>query len=143
MNEKKQLDCLLISPPIFYEDKENIWKEINSNFPPLGLAFIAGYLREQDLSVKIVDCNVYSPSVESFSEYFEKEFVNKYESIKYIGLTAMTCTIKKAYLISEICKKYYPDAVVMFGGVHATFVTDEVIAKERVDIVVIGEGELT
>lgn len=140
---KSQLDCLLISPPIFYEDDENIWKEINSNFPPLGLASIAGYIKEKDYSVRIIDCNIVSPAVQAFEKFFRENYVNTFSDIKVIGLTAMTCTIKKAYKIAEICKYFYPKATIVFGGVHATFVTEEVIRQQLVDIVVKGEGEIT
>lgn len=141
--EKNVLDCVLISPPIFHVGSENIWEEVNSNFPPLGLASIASYVRKKGFSVKIIDCNILCPSVDSFSPFFEKEFVQKYKDIKLIGLTAMTCTVKKAYKIASICKKFFPNARTIFGGVHATFVKDEVISKDFVDIVVYGEGELT
>ncbi|MBU0581059.1 MAG: hypothetical protein KKA19_07765, partial [Candidatus Margulisbacteria bacterium] len=57
-----KLDCLLISPPIFYKGDESIWKNVNSNFPPLGLASIAAYVRAKNKSIKIIDCNVESPS---------------------------------------------------------------------------------
>ncbi|MBI5701767.1 radical SAM protein [Candidatus Saganbacteria bacterium] len=141
MSEK--LDCLLISPPIHHKDNDNIWKGIDSNFPPLGLADMAGYIRDKNYSVSILDCNVECSSVESFGSLFKKEFVDKYVSIKIIGLTTLTCNIKKAYGVAQICKKYYPDAIFVFGGVHATFVADEVIRNDLVDIVVCGEGENT
>lgn len=137
------LDCLLISPPIFYKDNKSIWKEVNSNFPPPGLAYIAAYVRNKGHSVKVIDCNIDSPAVESFGPFFEKEFVKKFSSIRVIGITAMTCTIKKAYKIAQICKEHYPHSTIVFGGVHATFVTDEVINNKFVDVVVIGEGEIT
>ncbi|MFH1744865.1 MAG: radical SAM protein [bacterium] len=143
LDDKKQLDCLLISPPVFYGDNENIWKGINSNFPPLGLASIAGYVRDEGYSVTIEDCNIAAPSVQSFEIFFKKNYVEKYSKIKVIGLTAVTCTVKKAYKIAEMCKNFFPDSLLVFGGVHATFVTDEVISNKYVDIVVSGEGEIT
>ena len=130
INNKKKLDCLLISPPVFYESDENIWTEINSNFPPLGIASVAGYVRSKNYSVRIIDCNIESPSVEDFEKYFKENYVNRYLDVKYIGFTTMTCTIKKTYKILEICKKYYPDAIIVFGGVHATFMSREVISKK-------------
>jgi len=138
-----ELDCLLISPPIFDENRKNIWKQVNSNFPPPGLLYIAAYVRSRGHSVRIIDCNIVSPSVESFEPFFEKEFARKFSAIKVIGLTAMTCTVKKAFKIARICKRYYPNTLIVFGGVHATFVTDEVIGDPFVDAVVLGEGEKT
>ncbi|MFH0852575.1 MAG: radical SAM protein [bacterium] len=144
MEEKnRQLDCLLISPPMFYKDDENIWKRINSNFPPLGLASIAGYVRSKSHSVRILDCDIFCPSVDAFEQYFRQNFSEKFDKIKVIGITAVTGTIKKAYEISQICKRLYPEALIVFGGVHPTFVVGEVIAKEFIDVVVVGEGEIT
>ena len=138
-----KLDCLLINPPMFYERADNIWKEINSNFPPLGLASIAGYLSSMGISVNIIDCNIDSPSVQDFEELIKFQYLKKFEDIRIIGITAMTCTIKKAYKIASICRHYYPKAKIVFGGVHPTYCYDEVLGDKNIDIVVIGEGELT
>ena len=143
VNIDNKLDCLLISPPIFYNTSDNIWTKVNSNFPPLGLASIAAFARNKGFSVKMIDCNIESPSVEDFEIFFVKNFVDKYNEISVIGLTAMTPTIKKAYRIAEICRKFYPGALIVFGGVHPTFVTEEVIKQPFVDIVAVGEGEIT
>ncbi|HOW27768.1 MAG TPA: radical SAM protein [Elusimicrobiota bacterium] len=139
----KTLDCLLISPPIFYKNTEAIWEQISSNFPPLGLAELAGYVRSTGFSVDVVDCNVMSPSVEGFEEYFVRSYQRVYSEIRYVGLTAMTPTVKKAYYIARIVKRFYPDARIVFGGVHATFQTAEVLSNGFVDYVVRGEGEYT
>lgn len=141
--EKEKLDCLLISAPIFYKDDGNIWKEINSNFPPMGLTSIAGFVRAEGFSTKIIDCNIHAPAVDLFRKYFEEEYVKKYFDIRVIGFTVMTCMIKKAYAIAKICKEYYPNAKIVFGGVHTTFCTEEVLEQEIVDIAILGEGEHT
>ena len=141
--DKEKLDCLLISPLVYYRKEDNIWNEINSNFPPLGLASIAGYVRSKGHSVKIIDCNIDCPSVEAFEEYMRDVILREYSEIKYIGITTMTCTIKKAYELARICKKYFPNTVTLFGGVHATFMTNEVMKNEYVDIVTREEGEIT
>lgn len=138
-----KLDCLLINPPTFYERTDNIWKEINSNFPPLGLASIAGYLLCMGISVNIIDCNIDSPSVQDFEELIKFQYSKKFEEIRIIGITAMTCSIKKAYKIASICRYYYPNAKIVFGGAHPTHCYDEVLGDKNVDIVVIGEGEIT
>ncbi|MFH1052994.1 MAG: radical SAM protein [Candidatus Woesearchaeota archaeon] len=140
---KEKLDCLLISPPSWYKEEDNIWKEVNSNFPPLGLADLAGFIRAKGFSIKILDCDIYAPSVESFRPLFIKEFFSKFSDIRVIGLTTLTCNIKKVYKLAEICKEFFPEAKVTVGGVHATFSTDEVIKNKNIDIAVIGEGEIT
>lgn len=140
--DKKSLDCLLIAP-YFHQDSESIMKEVAANFPPLGLAFIAGYVRQKGYLVKILDCNIYSPSLEEVRSFFEKTFVPEFKNIRIIGLTVITPTVKKAYKIAEICKEFYPDSIIVFGGAHATFLADEVINNRVIDIVVVGEGEIT
>ncbi|MEK6730723.1 MAG: radical SAM protein [Pseudomonadota bacterium] len=137
------LDCLLVSPSTVCRDSGNMWKEINSNFPPLGLASLAGYVREKGFSVKIIDGNIQCPFEEDFHHFFKENFCDKFSDIKLIGFTTITCTIKKAFKMAKMCRQLYPNALIVFGGVHATFMTDEVINNECVDVVVKGEGELT
>lgn len=137
------LDCLLISPPRFYGNAINIWSEIDSNFPPLGLASIAGYVRSLNYSVQMIDSAIVAPTTSLFESYFTDHYVSCYANIRFIGLTATTSTIKKAYRIAQICKNIYPECTIVFGGVHATFLSEEVLSQPFVDIVVAGEGELT
>lgn len=139
----KTLNCLLISPPIFYSDKENIWRWVNSNFPPLGLASIASFVRARKFSVDLIDCNVYAPSVESFERFFRSFYVATYSSIQIIGITSFTFNIKIALKIAAVCKKYYPAATIVAGGYHATAMPEDVLRDHSVDIVCIGEGEHT
>jgi len=93
---KQNLDSLLISPPPFYRKSKSIWTEVESNFPPLGLADIAAYVRSKGYGVQIIDCSIVSPSVQAFDKYFKKNYVSLYDSIRFIGFTATTLEIKKA-----------------------------------------------
>lgn len=143
----KQLDCLLINPPIKYKEEGNMWKEVDSNFPPLALAELAGFIRtktkyKKSYTVKIIDCLVECPSMKSFVKFMFNNYSGEYEYIKFIGITTMTCNIKKAYKIAEICKKYFPDTIIVFGGVHSTYMAKEVIKNKFVDVVIRGEGEI-
>lgn len=139
----RKIDCVLINPPIFYERTQSIWKQINSNFPPLGLASIAGVLLENNKAVEIIDCNIVSPYVYEFEKYFFDNYCERFEEISVFAITAMTCTIKKAHIIASLCRKYYPNSKIIFGGVHPTFCYEEVLQNPDIDFVVIGEGEIT
>jgi len=141
--QRTELDCLLISPPIFYNDSKNIWKEINSNFPPLGLASIASFVRAHDYTVAIIDCNIYAPSVELFEPYFRHCIASQYSSVKFIGITALTCNVKKAFKIAALCKQYFPKSIIVMGGCHATALPHDVLIDKNVDVVCVGEGEHT
>ena len=92
--------------------------------PPLNLALIASYVRQKH-EVVIID-------MQSGDSY------NKLLSFKpdWVGLTATTLTINKAYEIAESLRGKFK---VIIGGIHASVMPDEAI--KHADIVVIGEGE--
>lgn len=135
-----KLDCLLINP-CKEKREENIWKHIDSCFPSLGIASIAGYVREQGFSVKMVDAPALKISLEKFEEYLKKEFRDI--EPEFIGFTGSTSFIKNAYEMAETCHRLFPNAKIVFGGAHTTALPEEILSKPFVDIAVIGEGELT
>jgi len=134
------LDAVLINPCLFKKES-NIWKKIDSCFPSLGLASIAGYARDKGFKVRIIDAPALRLSVEGFEKYLK--FNSQYYQAKYIGFTATTFSVKIAYEMAKIAKRIYPAAKIVFGGVHATVLPDEVIKKGEIDIAVQGEGEIT
>jgi len=134
------LDAVLINPCLF-KKKSNIWKRIDSCFPSLGLASIAGYARSKGFKVRIIDAPALRLSVEEFEKYLK--FNSQYYQAKFIGFTATTSSVKNAYEMAKIAKRIYPQAKIVFGGVHATVLPEEVIKQEEVDIAVKGEGEIT
>lgn len=134
------LDALLINPSLFKKES-NIWQKIDSCFPSLGLASIAAYARKQGFNVKIIDAPAEKISVEAFENYLKDNF-NNFEA-KFIGFTATTVSVKNAYEMSKIAKKVFPGTKIVFGGAHPTALPSEVIAQPEIDLVVIGEGEIT
>lgn len=137
------IDCLFINPPFKFK-VDSVWRGQRSEDPPLPLMALAAYVRNFSYSVRIVDCDLVSPSIDDdFEIYFIEEFVSKNVEIRTFGLTTTTLTIYNAFKIAEICKKYYPDSLVVFGGAHASFLPDESIMDKNVDVVVVGEGEYT
>jgi anaerobic magnesium-protoporphyrin IX monomethyl ester cyclase len=138
-------DLQLISPPmITYEG--DIFGMIPS--PPVGLACLAAYVRENGFSVTVLDCFGEAPCV---SGEYRKEFVrigfSQDEIIKRIdpdaclvgisihsGMTAAFCLS----LALEI-KKRLGKPVVM-GGAHASTTYGELL-EQGIDYAIIGEGE--
>lgn len=134
------LDAVLINPCLFKKER-NIWKKIDSCFPSLGLASIAGYIRDKGFKVRIIDAPALRISVEGFEKYLK--FNYQYYQAEYFGFTATTSSIKNAYQMAKIIRKIYPESKIVFGGVHPTILPEEVINQEEIDIVVKGEGEIT
>ncbi|MBU1122656.1 MAG: radical SAM protein [Candidatus Omnitrophica bacterium] len=50
---------------------------------------------------------------------------------------------KDAHNIAKIVKEHNKNTLVVFGGAHASTFTDKVMADSNVDVVVVGEGEVT
>jgi len=141
-NDKIILDCLLINPPFFFP--KGIYYGQRTIDVPLGLTALAAYVREHGFSVQIVDCNYYFKDTDlEFELWFIKNYVEKFSSIKVIGVTTTTPTINVSYRLAALCKRYYPDTVFVLGGAHASFVPDEALSNESVDCVAMGEGEDT
>lgn len=62
----------------------------------------------------------------------------------YVAVTAMTATINAAIRTLELAKTADPATVTILGGIHPTFMYEEVLrGAPCVDYIVLGEGELT
>ena len=107
-------------------------------FPPLGLAYMAAVLEQNDFEVKILDC----PVCEINYEKLKAELESYQPTI--VGIGSMTPTIEAALKSARTAKEACPDAKVLMGGPHATFADKQILAEEKaVDIIVRGEGEET
>jgi anaerobic magnesium-protoporphyrin IX monomethyl ester cyclase len=62
----------------------------------------------------------------------------------YVATTAVTATINDAIKTLELVKKIKPGTVTILGGVHPTFMYEEVLSSSpAVDYIVVGEGEIS
>lgn len=127
-----KIRIMLVNPPLL---KDNSHHPL---FPPLGLAYLAGVLKQDEHEIKIIDCPVSNLDHNKLSDEIGAFQPN------LIGITSMTPTINSAIKAAKNAKKVCPDSPVIFGGPHATFMHREILEKEQsIDIVVRGEGELT
>ncbi|MGI6410238.1 MAG: B12-binding domain-containing radical SAM protein [Bacteroidales bacterium] len=138
----EKYDVIFIAPP-FHNGKETLWKQFDYFFPPYGLAHIAAYIRLFGFNSKIIDCLVDCPDINNFENYFYEQIFVKNITCKFFGITAVTPNIDHAITISEIIKKFYPESVIILGGPHATHEYREIINIKSIDIIVLGEGEIT
>jgi anaerobic magnesium-protoporphyrin IX monomethyl ester cyclase len=107
-------------------------------FPPIGLAYLAAVLEQNGYEIRIMDCPVCQMDHEKLKAdlaAFEPDLV---------GISSMTPTIESALKSARVAKEACPDAKVVMGGSHVTFMDKETLAEEpATDIVVRGEGEET
>lgn len=127
------MKVLLINPPYF----NSKYKFIGLVAPPLGIAYIAAVLEENNVNVEIIDAAALEMSWEDLEIEIEKS------NPDMVAITALTPTISNALETAEIAKRTCPEATVVMGGYHPTFNYQEILEKDYVDIVVIGEGEYT
>lgn len=103
--------------------------------PPLGVAYIAAFLREKGKDVKIFDGTFLSI----------EEVLNGLEEYKpdLVGITVHSMTVENDFILAERIKKMLPGTKIAFGGPHPTIMPEHCLGNENVDIAVIGEGECT
>jgi anaerobic magnesium-protoporphyrin IX monomethyl ester cyclase len=107
-------------------------------FPPIGLAYLAAVLEQNGFEIRIMDCPVCEMDHEKL-----KADLSSFEPT-LIGISSMTPTIESALKSARVAKEVCPDAKVVMGGSHVTFMDRETLAEEpATDIMVRGEGEET
>lgn len=103
--------------------------------PPLGLAYIAGVLRDAGIPVTIIDIPRTGVSLSEIAEQ-----ICAHHPL-FVGATVMTATYPYALELAQLIKSLDPVPVV-FGGPHATYRYRKILeAEPAVDFVVRFEGE--
>ncbi len=103
--------------------------------PPLGLAFLAGVLREAGHEVRILDAILTRRQLSAIAEAagdFEPEVV---------GVSATSPLAGTACRIAALVKTIVPAATTVLGGVHPTLFPEDMLREPAVDYVIRGEGE--
>ena len=145
---QKKARVLLMQPPY------TIYKmDFKRCMPPLGLAYIAALLEENNFDVRIFDAYV-----EGFEN--EKDLGNGYVLVgseeediykfiadfnpDFVGISGMFSTQDQNVLkLCSLVKKFNPEVPVFVGGSHPTYYVKEVLANKDIDFIVMGEGEVT
>src|SRR3989338_3630928 len=130
------MDLLLISPYLSVEERYGrpVGKSVGGHLPPLGLAYVASFLREKGHSVKIIDALAMDMSDDRIVSY-----IGKYNP-SVIGLTALTSMFHRVINLSKKIKTKFPNKPIILGGHHATIVPEEILSQtDNVDLLVIGE----
>ncbi len=139
---------LLINPP---RNLRNPQKQFIS--PHVGLAYIASFLRQHNYGVEIIDA-----VIEDFENIEEVEkglykcglsWVDLKKRIKEYNpdIVGISCVFTPRFgnvvKISQIAKEVNKEIKVVVGGMHVSCCPENVLSRESIDFVVIGEGELT
>ncbi|NQU94935.1 MAG: B12-binding domain-containing radical SAM protein [Candidatus Omnitrophica bacterium] len=140
----------LINPPHF---------ELKLNYssifhPPLGLCYIASYMREKGHNVHVIDAVGQAMDKRSghslnrdivVQGLATDEIVNNIPAESdVIGITCMFTPVwPYVRELVKAIKKRFPDIPLVMGGEHATGMWEAVLSSSPVDFCVLGEGEIT
>jgi anaerobic magnesium-protoporphyrin IX monomethyl ester cyclase len=124
----------LIYPNDFQEPKKSVAERV-----PLGLLYIASYLKSKDkeLNIKIID---------SFAEKLSLgETLKRILEYKpdLVGINVITYFVQDVLSLSKLIKKSLPGTKIVCGGIHADAKPQELVSEKFIDFVITGEAELS
>jgi anaerobic magnesium-protoporphyrin IX monomethyl ester cyclase len=125
------IDVALIQPP----SRARAVRKLNICTPPIGLAYIAAFLREHGHRVTIIDAEVEQLSGNQIAQQARRADL--------AGITTTAPTYHSALEIARLTKQSNKGTAVVLGGPQATFLDAESLEKSPADAVVRGEGEQT
>jgi anaerobic magnesium-protoporphyrin IX monomethyl ester cyclase len=131
--QRCKMKVLLINPP--YTSSK--YKFIGLVAPPLGIAYIAAVIEKGGFEVEILDGAALELDWEGLEARIKKA------NPQVIAITALTPTIDQGLETAKLSRRVCPDATIVMGGYHPSFNHAEILKKDYVDVVVIGEGEYT
>ncbi|MFH1623581.1 MAG: radical SAM protein [Pseudomonadota bacterium] len=147
MRKMNKLKALLIFPPM------TIFKgrELKKSCPPLGLAYIAAYLRENGYSVTILDTVAEGFNTEELlpegclryglNEASIKERIRDIQP-DVVGVSCLFSFLEESmYNVCRLAKEVDPEVHTVVGGAHPTALPEKILADRSIDFVVLGEGE--
>lgn len=128
---------LLIYPPLPMEARYGKGlKDIGAALPPLGLLYLAAAIEKAGYEVKVHDSDLLNSS---FNDILNE--VGHYEP-DFIGIYCNTANYHRVLEYAQGLKKVSA-APICLGGPHPIIEPAEILAKETIDYVVLGEGEAT
>ena len=136
---------ILINPPQVFT-KNQVASGIT---PPLGIAYIAAVLEQNDISVDIIDSVGLAPgTINAFHKEtfvrglsFEDIVARLDDAVKVVGISNL---FSFAYpVVQELCrqiKAFNPEIKIVLGGPHPSALVAEILNEDRelVDFVVLG-----
>jgi radical SAM superfamily enzyme YgiQ (UPF0313 family) len=125
----------LVSAPA---KKKDSWAELSEGMgPPLGLLYIAAYLRDHvpDVDIRVVDGLVHG---------YEKVLRDIQDFQPHIlGISFNSLVAQSAYELVRDVRRRLPQAFIVGGGPHVTALSEDFLERSGADLAVIGEGEET
>jgi len=130
------MKILLVNPQDLDNINTRLPKSLNTAqgvYPPLGIAYIAAVLEQNDYNVNILDCKALNLTTEELKSYLH------HTNPDLVGVTAMCSTVKGAFEAARLAKEV--GATVVIGGPQLSAYPQETLSFDFIDFGVVGEGE--
>jgi len=113
-------------------------RKASASWPPLGILYIASFLRQNGVDVSVLDQAAGNLSLTETVEWI------RHQEPDILGISALNNSGLTAARISREVKSMNSHIVVVWGNILASFNTARILREYPfVDVVVRGEGELT
>lgn len=117
---------------LFHGTASSFGKKIN--IAPLALLHVSSFLARDGYDVKIISDALYD-------NYIEETLRQCADSI-CLGITAMTGSqIAEGLKVAGLVRNKYPELPIVWGGWHPSILPQSTLGDQRVDVVVVGQGE--
>lgn len=131
------LDVLLINAPILL-DKTKYPVGDEKWCPPLGLMYIASFLKKNGFQAKLLDVRAMNMDMGDIMTFVDEEYP------KVIGISALTSSIRSAVDIAKAVKEKYNNKIhICLGGSHVSADPGIIDRFPLFDSAITQEGELT
>lgn len=128
--------CLINPAPFDSVEGEETF--FHSSAPPLGLMYLAGYLKGSGHQISILDQAALNYSNERVVGWIKKKDPD------LVGFSVICSSFQNAKEISKNIKIWNPNLKVVFGNYLATFYSQKILEQyDFIDFCVRGEGEIT
>jgi anaerobic magnesium-protoporphyrin IX monomethyl ester cyclase len=112
--------------------------EIAGTWPPAWAGYIAGAVK----SVGVEDVTFIDAMTDHIDDAELEKQLRAGPAPDMVMATCITPSIYKAQETLELVKRIFPDTVAVLGGIHATFMYEQVLGEAPwIDVIVRGEGE--
>jgi anaerobic magnesium-protoporphyrin IX monomethyl ester cyclase len=129
---------VLVAPPMRPEEVWGSMSDLAEVCPPLGLCYIAAYVREKGYDVSIIDAEALKYDLAQTVAHIVDEKPD------VVGFTCKTLWIVSAHKVAEALKEHIPDVPIVAGGHHPTSLPERTLKEfPSFDFLVLGEGEVT
>lgn len=117
----------------------DLWEDGDYSVYPLGLAYLASVLEKNGHDVKLLNLSL------SRWEDIKDNVIEtiKQEQPEVLGISILTNSRTSARKFIEIVKEYSPKTLIVAGGIHTTYLYEQILDNFKVDFAVLGEAEGT